>query len=119
MSSYLTDYRQHVGAKPDKFYKTTLFRGDHLMLGLNCLEPGQVQPVHDHGDQDKFYTVLEGVGVFTVGGRGRLGAGRPAPRRAQRRDGAAGAADGHRPAAVTVERNSIRRAQVRKSPPLR
>jgi quercetin dioxygenase-like cupin family protein len=67
MSPYLTNYRQHVGAKPDKFYKTTLFRGDFLMLGLNCLEPGQVQPVHDHADQDKFYAVLEGVGVFTVG----------------------------------------------------
>ncbi len=67
MSPYLTDYRQHVGVKPDKFYKTTLFRGDFLMLGLNCLEPGQVQPVHDHADQDKFYAVLEGMGVFTVG----------------------------------------------------
>lgn len=67
MPPYLTDYRQHIGAKPDKVYKATLFRGDHLMLGLNCLEPGQVQPVHDHTDQDKFYAVLEGMGVFTVG----------------------------------------------------
>ena len=67
MSSYLTDYRQHVGVRPDKFFKTTLFRGDSLILGLNCLEPGQVQSVHDHGDQDKFYAVLEGVGVFTLG----------------------------------------------------
>ena len=67
MSSYLTDYREHIGVKPDKFYKTTLFCGDHLMLGLNCLEPGQVQAVHDHGDQDKFYAVLEGAGLFTVG----------------------------------------------------
>ena len=67
MSSYLTVYRQHIGVKPDKFYKTTLFRGDSLMLGLNCLEPGQSQAVHDHSDQDKFYAVLEGVGVFAVG----------------------------------------------------
>ena len=67
MSSYLTDYRQHVGVRPDKFYKTTLFRGDSLMLGLNCLEPGQVQPVHDHADQDKFYYVVEGAGRFLVG----------------------------------------------------
>ena len=67
MSSNLTDYRQRVSAKSDTFYKTTLFRGDFLMLGLNCLEPGQMQSVHDHADQDKFYAVLEGVGVFTVG----------------------------------------------------
>ena len=37
------------------------------MLGLNCLEPGQVQKVHDHSDQDKFYFVLEGTGLFVVG----------------------------------------------------
>lgn len=67
MSSYLTDYRDHVGASPRKFYKATLFSGDFLMIGLNCLEPGQVQAVHDHADQDKVYVVLEGVGRFTVG----------------------------------------------------
>jgi quercetin dioxygenase-like cupin family protein len=60
-------YGDHVGVRPDKFYKNTLFSGDFLMVGLNCLEPGQVQPVHDHADQDKVYVVLEGAGVFTVG----------------------------------------------------
>ncbi len=34
------------------------------MLGLNCLEPGQEQRVHEHEDQDKFYFVLEGEGSF-------------------------------------------------------
>ena len=61
------DYRDYVGVKPDKFYKTTLFQATHLMIGLNCLEPGQVQKVHSHADQDKFYLVLEGTGSFTVG----------------------------------------------------
>ncbi len=31
----------HAGARPDKFYKATLFRGDALLLGVNCLEPGR------------------------------------------------------------------------------
>lgn len=57
----------HIGARPDKFFKTTLFRGDALLLGLNCLEPGQTQPPHDHAGQDKFYFVLEGIGHFQVG----------------------------------------------------
>lgn len=57
----------HVGTRPEKFYKTTLFSGEHLMIGLNCLEPGQVQSVHAHADQDKFYTVIGGQGWFTVG----------------------------------------------------
>jgi mannose-6-phosphate isomerase-like protein (cupin superfamily) len=63
----VTHYSQHAGVQEDKFYKTTLFQAKRLMIGLNCLEPGQVQPVHVHQDQDKFYFVLEGVGSFTVG----------------------------------------------------
>lgn len=67
MSKNIKHYQDHVGIKAEKFYKTTLFQAKNLMLGLNCLEPGQVQAVHEHGDQDKFYYVIEGVGTFTVG----------------------------------------------------
>ncbi len=66
MSAFL-NYRDHVGARADKFYKDTLFKGEHLMVGLNCLEPGQIQAVHDHAGADKMYVVLEGSGRFTVG----------------------------------------------------
>lgn len=59
--------QDYVGSKEGKFYKTTLFRGDALMLGLNCLEPGQTQKPHDHADQDKFYYVVEGQGQFRIG----------------------------------------------------
>lgn len=65
--SHYADFRDHVGARADKFYKTTLFQGEMMLVGLNCLEPGQSQPVHDHADQDKVYFVLEGSGRFTVG----------------------------------------------------
>ncbi len=61
------NYREHIGTRPEKFFKNTLFQGDMLMVGLNCLEPGQVQAVHDHADQDKVYVVMEGSGRFTVG----------------------------------------------------
>ncbi|MEJ2746600.1 MAG: cupin domain-containing protein [Anaerolineae bacterium] len=57
----------HVGVKAEKFYKTTLFRSDALLLGLNCLEPGQVQKAHDHAGQDKFYYVVAGNGRFQLG----------------------------------------------------
>lgn len=57
----------HVGGRRDKFYKTTLFRSNTLLLGLNCLEPGQVQEPHEHADQDKFYYVVEGRGRFWLG----------------------------------------------------
>jgi len=39
----VTNYRAHTGAREDKHYKTTLFEGNHLMVGVNCLEPGQEQ----------------------------------------------------------------------------
>ena len=68
--------RDHVGAAPDKFYKTTLFRSERLMLGLNCLESGQTQHAHTHAGQDKFYYVVEGEGEFILDEeRLRLGPG--------------------------------------------
>ena len=67
MTSNLTHYRDHVGAHPDKQFKSTMFRSDRLMLGLNCLAPGQEQHAHVHDGQDKFYFVVEGSGDFHVG----------------------------------------------------
>ena len=63
----MIDYRNHTGARPDKFFKSTLFQSARLLLGLNCLEPGQEQHVHTHADQDKFYFVIEGQGTFVTG----------------------------------------------------
>ena len=65
--THFKNYRAHTGSNPDKFFKSTLFQSANLLLGLNCLEPGQTQSAHAHGDQDKFYFVLEGEGEFTVG----------------------------------------------------
>lgn len=62
----VTDYRDHTGANIDKFFKSTLFQSAHLLLGLNCLEPGQEQHPHTHADQDKFYFVVEGQGLFVI-----------------------------------------------------
>ncbi|MCP5101677.1 MAG: cupin domain-containing protein [Chloroflexi bacterium] len=67
MMDLVKKVEDHVGVKAEKFYKTTLFRGDALLLGLNCLEPGQVQKPHVHDDQDKFYYVVAGNGRFTLG----------------------------------------------------
>ena len=65
--THSTDYRDHTGSSPDKFFKSTLFQSPRLLLGLNCLEPGQTQHAHTHADQDKFYFVIEGQGTFVVG----------------------------------------------------
>jgi hypothetical protein len=53
---FVKEVNDHVGVRADKFYKTTLFGSDALLLGLNCLEPGQVQSPHKHAHQDKFTT---------------------------------------------------------------
>lgn len=63
----LMDWREHAGSQAEKFYKTTLWQGAHVTVGLNCLEPQQVQSVHAHSGADKFYFVLEGLGLFTIG----------------------------------------------------
>ena len=61
------DYRTLTGSNPDRMYKSTLFESQRLLLGLNCLEPGQADRVHTHPEQDKFYFVLEGEGEFSIG----------------------------------------------------
>jgi mannose-6-phosphate isomerase-like protein (cupin superfamily) len=58
-----------VGSRADKFWKATLFASDRLVLGVNALSAGQEQAVHEHADQDKFYLVQEGLGLFTLGER--------------------------------------------------
>ncbi len=69
---YFKDYREHFGTSATKFFKTTLFDSARLLVGLNCLEPGQAQPQHAHHGQDKVYLVLEGEGTFTVGRERRV-----------------------------------------------
>lgn len=51
----------------DKPYKHTFLATERILVGMNCLQIGQAQPLHDHPAQDKFYYVLEGTGHFTVG----------------------------------------------------
>ncbi len=67
MMNHLLNWREHAGAAAEKFFKTTLWQGEHVMVGLNCLEPNQKQAEHAHPGADKFYFVLEGAGRFTVG----------------------------------------------------
>src|SRR5437867_13221383 len=64
---HFVDWRVNTGASAEKFHKATLWQGEHVMIGLNCLEPNQTQAVHAHQSADKFYLVLEGRGTFTVG----------------------------------------------------
>lgn len=65
--NHRTHYRDHIGSREEKHHKATLFLSERLLLGLNCLDAGQVQTIHDHEGQDKFYLVMEGEGEFTVG----------------------------------------------------
>jgi quercetin dioxygenase-like cupin family protein len=58
------DYAQ---GRTDKPFKHTFLQSERLLVGLNSLLPGQSQHLHDHPDQDKFYQVLAGEGLFTVG----------------------------------------------------
>ena len=71
MSNFF-EWREHTGSQPQKFFKTTLWRSDHLTLGLNCLDPGQIQNVHAHDGADKIYYVLEGEGKFRIGDEQRI-----------------------------------------------
>ncbi|HEX4574756.1 MAG TPA: cupin domain-containing protein [Gemmatimonadales bacterium] len=49
--------------------KLDCFRSERLLVGLNCFEPGQAQPVHAHAGADKVYLVVSGKASFAVGER--------------------------------------------------
>jgi quercetin dioxygenase-like cupin family protein len=60
---------EHAVFRADKMGKSTLFESPRLLVGLNCLEPGQQHALHAHGGMDKVYQVLEGHGEFLLEGR--------------------------------------------------
>ena len=53
---------------PDKMGKSTIFRSDRVMVGLNAFEPGQEHALHAHTGMDKVYHVIEGQGQFLLDG---------------------------------------------------
>ncbi len=53
----------------EKMGKATIFRSDHVMVGLNAFEPGQEHALHAHEGMDKVYHVLQGRGTFLLEGR--------------------------------------------------
>jgi quercetin dioxygenase-like cupin family protein len=67
----MTDYFRQIASasafRADAEVKADLFRGAHLLVGLNCFEAGQAQRVHTHGGADKFYLVVSGRARMTVG----------------------------------------------------
>ena len=52
--------------RPEKMGKSTIFRSEHLLVGLNAFEPGQEHRLHTHAGMDKIYHVLEGRGLFIL-----------------------------------------------------
>jgi quercetin dioxygenase-like cupin family protein len=75
MSSF-ADHREYIGVNLQRFHKATIFQSPRMLLGMDCLEPGQAQPPHRHAGRDKFYFVIEGSGLFSIGDeQRRLGAG--------------------------------------------
>ncbi|MDH3208538.1 MAG: cupin domain-containing protein [Gemmatimonadota bacterium] len=56
----------HAVFSPEKMGKSTIFRSDRVLVGLNCFEPGQEHRLHTHAGQDKVYHVLAGSGQFML-----------------------------------------------------
>ena len=65
----------HTGEAPRfssvKMQKVNLFETPQMFCDVYCLEPGQEQKVHAHSGATKFYYVVEGEGLFTIGAETR------------------------------------------------
>ena len=62
------DPRDLAVYSPDRMSKSTIFRSEHIMVGLNAFEPGQEHALHAHKGMDKVYHVIEGQGLFLLEG---------------------------------------------------
>jgi mannose-6-phosphate isomerase-like protein (cupin superfamily) len=65
-NEFFKDYRSFVSFQADRYGKATLFENEHILVGLNCLEPGQGMEKHAHEIQCRFYVVLEGNGQVWI-----------------------------------------------------
>lgn len=76
MSTTFINPMDFAQERNDKPFKYSFLENERMLLGMNCLQPGQQQPLHTHSEQDKFYYVVSGEGWFTVGEESRAcGAG--------------------------------------------
>lgn len=57
---------RHAAYDSAKMGKSTLFRSERLLVGLNAFEPGQEHRLHAHSGMDKVYHVLAGRGHFLL-----------------------------------------------------
>jgi len=55
----------------ERMQKIGLLASERLFLDLYCLQSGQAQRVHSHGDSDKIYYVLHGRATIQVGAEER------------------------------------------------
>jgi quercetin dioxygenase-like cupin family protein len=66
-NEFFKNYSSFVSFQAGRYGKSTLFENEHILVGLNCLEPGQGMEKHAHEFQCRFYLVLEGNGRVWVG----------------------------------------------------
>jgi mannose-6-phosphate isomerase-like protein (cupin superfamily) len=63
----LTHIDDHIRVTAERWYKGTIFQSAHMLVGVDCLAPGQSQSAHMHRGHDKMYFVQSGSGEFTIG----------------------------------------------------
>jgi quercetin dioxygenase-like cupin family protein len=66
-NEFFKNYSSFASFQTERYGKSTLFENEHVLVGLNCLEPGQEMEKHAHEIQCRFYIVLEGNGQVWVG----------------------------------------------------
>jgi quercetin dioxygenase-like cupin family protein len=64
---FFKNYSSFISFREGRYGKATLFNNEHILVGLNCLKPGQEMEKHAHEVQCRFYLVLEGCGRVWVG----------------------------------------------------
>ncbi len=68
------DLGDHSGFKKECYARNTVLLNDHVELVVICWLPGQASAVHDHGQSNCLYLIVDGQmqeELFDLGGNGR------------------------------------------------
>lgn len=67
MENFIFDPQEVATFSDEKLRKVNLYESPRLFCDVYCLNPGQVQKIHTHAENDKIYVALSGACQVTVG----------------------------------------------------
>lgn len=64
---YLNTLEEVIQFNPEAYVKRPIFNTETLQFGMYCLEPGQINPLHQHPQTSEICYFVQGTGEVVIG----------------------------------------------------